>query len=104
MKKKLVALTLTAAMVAGVMTGCGNKAVQEDTTAAGTGGDTTEAGVQVNADAVQNLIDSTKDTVKLTVWASEEDQDFTQGVIKDFTAAYPDVKFDITLGAESEPW
>ncbi|MBR1508216.1 MAG: extracellular solute-binding protein [Eubacterium sp.] len=102
MKKKLVALTLTAAMVAGVMTGCGNKAVQEDTTAVGTDGDTTEAGVQVNADAVQNLIDSTKDTVKLTVWASEEDQDFTQGVIKDFTAAYPDVKFDITLGAESE--
>ena len=40
--------------------------------------------------------------VTLTVWASEEDQDLTTKLLDEFKAAYPDVTFDITLGAESE--
>ena len=104
MKKKFLALALATSMVAGVMTGCGNKEVANDS------GDVEvteaeaepEAAVEVNKDAVQTLIDNTKDKVQLTVWASEEDQDFTQGVLEDFKALYPDVEFDITLGAESE--
>lgn len=53
-------------------------------------------------DPVANLIAATTGTVTLKVWASEEDQDLTTKLLDEFKAAYPDVTFDITLGAESE--
>ncbi len=94
MKKKILAVTLATAMTLGTLAGCGNTAKKEDATTTGGSG--------VNADAVQNLIDATEGTVKLTVWASEEDQDLTQQLIDDFKAKYSDVSFDISLGTQSE--
>jgi arabinogalactan oligomer/maltooligosaccharide transport system substrate-binding protein len=105
MKKKIWSILLASAMAAGCLTGCGS--TTESTVA--TNSDSNEAAssevteiAAASEDAIQNLIDATTDTVSLTVWASEEDQEFTQGLIDSFEALYPDVTFDIQLGAESE--
>ncbi len=91
--KKALAISLAAALMLGSLAGCGDDA---DDTAT----DSTDSAV--NEDAIENLIAATEGTVELTVWASEEDQDFTQGLIDSFEELYPDVDFDITLGACSE--
>jgi arabinogalactan oligomer/maltooligosaccharide transport system substrate-binding protein len=100
MKKKVLATMLTMAIAAGSLTGCGDKVAttEAENPEAGTSVGTEEAG----ANPVDNLIAATDGTVSLRVWASEEDQDFTQGLIDEFEALYPDVAFDIQLGAESE--
>ncbi len=119
MKKKVLAALLTTAMVATTLVGCGSKetteapATEETTEEAATedaAEETTEeaatedaaADETAAADAVANLIAATTDTVSLTVWASEEDQDLTTTLIDNFKAAYPEVTFEITLGSESE--
>jgi arabinogalactan oligomer/maltooligosaccharide transport system substrate-binding protein len=110
MRKKIMSVLLASAMAAMCLTGCGDSSsdsTPEDTsadTSASDSGDEGETVVveQASDDAVQNLINATTDTVSLRVWASEEDQEFTQGLIDEFTALYPDVTFDIQLGAESE--
>jgi arabinogalactan oligomer/maltooligosaccharide transport system substrate-binding protein len=117
MKKRFLSVLLASAMVASCLTGCGGGSDSSggDTSSSGgdtaassdndtdetSGGDTANVS-QASDDAVQNLIDATTDTVSLRVWASEEDQEFTQGLIDSFEAQYPDVTFDIQLGAESE--
>ncbi len=118
MKKKVLATLLATAMVAGSLAGCGSSsdsssdttatedtAAAEETTEEAAPAEETEASTEESADAadpVANLIAATTDTVTLTVWASEEDQDITTQLLEEFKAAYPDVTFDITLGAESE--
>lgn len=42
------------------------------------------------------------DTVKLTLWGAEADQDYLAERIEAFKAAYPDQTFEIQLGVESE--
>ena len=82
MRKKVLSLTLVAAMMAGCLAGCGNAdSKDEGTTAAA--GDSTQAAA-ASDDAIQNLIDATTGTVDLSVWASEEDQDLTTQVIEEF--------------------
>lgn len=116
MKKKMLAALLAAAMAAVSLAGCGNanettaesKPADQpvttentaETTPAETPAETT--GESTASDAVANLIAATTDTVTLKVWASEEDQTLTQTLLDSFKAQYPDVTFDITLGAESE--
>ena len=112
MKKKLLASLLTVSMVAAMLTGCGGSKTEEapaaTTETATETTETKEAQTETKtetadaADPVANLIAATTDTVALTVWASEEDQDLTTKLLDEFKAAYPDVTFDITLGAESE--
>ena len=89
--RKFVALAAVASMLIGSLAGCSGNT---DETSAGGGA--------VGDDAIQNLIAATEGTVSLTVWASEEDQAYTQGLIDEFIALYPDVTFDIQLGSESE--
>jgi arabinogalactan oligomer/maltooligosaccharide transport system substrate-binding protein len=100
MRKKVLATMLTLAVAAGSLVGCGDNAAtsEVETPEAGTDIGTEEASVN----PVDNLISATEGTVSLRVWASEEDQDFTQGLIDEFEALYPDITFDIQLGAESE--
>lgn len=100
MRKKVLSLTLVAAMMAGCLAGCGNSDSQDEGTTAAAGDSTTQAAA--SDDAIQNLINATTGTVDLTVWASEEDQDLTTKLIDNFKGQYPDVDFNITLGAESE--
>ena len=97
MKKKFLALAMATTLVAGCLTGCGKDEKKNDSSSSSS---STSSGV--NQEAIDNLISATEGTVSLTVWASEEDQDFTQGLIDDFVKQYPDVKFDIKLGACSE--
>ena len=113
MKKKLLSVLLSTAMVASLLVGCGGTTeeatpAEEATTEEAPAEDAAEeapaedAAAADAADPVANLIAATTDTVTLTVWASEEDQDLTTKLLDEFKAAYPDVTFDITLGAESE--
>lgn len=109
MRKKSLALILACALAASCLAGCGSD--DDSTSASGTAtssssnsGSTDEGGQSTgtNEDAVQNLIDATSGTVKLTVWASEEDQELTTELLEDFKSTYSQVSFDISLGAQSE--
>lgn len=81
MKKKLVSVLLSAAMVATLAAGCGSDK-KEDTGA---------------------VADGEKQTVALRLWGAEEDQSLLQSLIDSFEEEYADVA-DITveLGVESE--
>lgn len=121
MKKKVLATLLATAMTVGCLTGCGGGAAEspaaeapaaeapaaEEPAAEAPAADDAPAveapaTAEEGTDPVANLIAATTGTVTLKVWASEEDQDLTTKLLDDFKAAYPDVTFDITLGAESE--
>lgn len=121
MKKKVLATLLATAMTVGCLTGCGGGAAEspaaeapaaeapaaEEPAAEAPAADEAPAveapaTAEEGTDPVANLIAATTGTVTLKVWASEEDQDLTNKLLDDFKAAYSDVTFDITLGAESE--
>lgn len=122
MKKKVLATLLAAAMTAGALAGCGNSAAETpaqqapaaetpaaETPAAETPAAETPAADEAPAaeapaasDAISTLIANTTGPVTMTVWVSEEDQDYTTKLLDDFKALYSDVTFEITLGAESE--
>ena len=95
MRKKVLSLTLVAAMMAGCLAGCGNAESKDEGTTAAAGDSTTQAAA--SEDAIQNLIAATTGTVDLSVWASEEDQDLTTQVIEEFKKKYSDVDFNITV-------
>ena len=75
--KKLLAMILTLTMVF-AMAGCGNKETSAPADSGAKDSSAAEDGASAE-DPVANLIKATEGTVKLTVWASEEDQEFTQG-------------------------
>lgn len=79
MRKKLISMLLCATMVITMFAGCGS-----------------------SSDNKKADKDASNETVKLTLWGAEGDQDFLKGVVKNFEAAYPDQKFDIQIGVESE--
>lgn len=105
-KRQIISLALAGAMSLGLLAGCGS--ADDTTTASGTTETQKEnvasedAAASTNEDAVATLIANTAGTVDLTVWASEEDQEFTTGLLNSFKEKYKDVDFNITLGAESE--
>lgn len=83
MKKKLVSVLLSAAMVSVLLAGCGGGSDSSD---GSTSADSTE-----------------KQDVKLTMWGAEEDQALLQSLIDSFKEEYADAaNFDISLGVESE--
>lgn len=118
MKKKVLATLLATALAASCLAGCGGSGDAAQTPAADapaaeapsadapaaeapSAEEAAPAG-DAAADPIANLIAATTGTVTLKVWASEENQDLTTKLLDEFKAAYPDVTFDITLGAESE--
>ena len=110
MKKKILASILSAGMLVSLMAGCGSNAAETGNEAQSGGteksSDSKKQSTKVdNADdAIQGLIDSTDGTVELTLWCSETEtyQTTMKEIVDEFEAAYPDVDFDITIGAESE--
>lgn len=115
MKKKVLSALLCASMVATMVAGCGGSddaaadsntdgaaapAATEEAAADDTAADSTDA----SADAVANLIAATDGTVTLELWCSETDayQTTMAELVDGFKATYPDVDFDITIGAVSE--
>lgn len=92
MKKKLLSLILVAAMGISMLVGCGGPAAEQK-----------PAGY--DQEAIDNLINASKDkTIKLQVWCSETEayQKVMGEVIESFKAQYPEIKFEIVLGAQSE--
>lgn len=107
MKKKVLSVLLCASMAATVLAGCGSTAEETTTDSTTTAEVATEAGTETadaSADAVANLIAATEGTVSLELWCSETEayQTVIAKLVEDFKAAYPDVDFDITIGAVSE--
>lgn len=107
MKKKVLASLLVASMMATMVAGCGSKEeAPADNNA--TTGDTQAAATDDNSDssedAIANLIAATDGTVSLDLWCSETDayQTAMADLVEQFKAQYPDVDFDITIGAVSE--
>ena len=82
MKKKVVSVLLSAAMVTAMLAGCGGGSDEAQGDAAASG---------------------EKQTVALRMWGAEEDQDFLKGMVESFVENYADVA-DITVevGVESE--
>ena len=79
--KKLFALLLAAAMVLG-LAACGNT---------------------TDAPAGDDNKGEEKTVVTLKVWASQEDQEMTKGMIDEFIAANPDKEWNISLAVVGEP-
>lgn len=108
MKKKVLSVLLCASMVATMVVGCGG----EETPAENSGEAATPATEAASADAaeepaadpVANLIAATDGTVSLELWCSETSayQEVMAELVEGFKATYPDVDFDITIGAVSE--
>jgi len=116
MKKKVVASMLAIAMVATLLAGCGStdeaatvteadvqEAVEEVTEAVEEVAEAAEVAV-ASDDAISNLIAATEGTVTLQLWCSELEayQTTMAELVKEFEAQYPDVTFDIQIGAVSE--
>ena len=109
MKKKLVAVLMTAAMAA-TLAACGTEPETENTPAdpnvtVAPDGETTDVVVgQGSEDAIANLIAATEGTVDLTLWCSETEayQNVMAQLVDEFKAEYSDVDFNITIGSQSE--
>jgi len=115
MKKKVVASVLAVSMIATLLAGCGAEEVQQAAQAAQEVAEEVEANadevsevaaeVEVAAEgAVDNLIAATTGTVTLQIWCSELEayQTTMAEIVEEFKAQYPDVDFDIQIGAVSE--
>lgn len=112
MKKKVLSVLLAASMVASLAACGGSEAATDeaasssDNTAAATEATTDDAAADdtAAADPVANLIAATEGTVSLELWCSETDayQKVMAELVDGFKAQYPDVDFDITIGAVSE--
>ncbi len=90
MRKKLLSMLLCATMAL-TMAGCGSN--PDDGSA---GSDKNGSSENVSGGGASD------ETVELTLWGAEGDQDFLKDVVAKFEAAHPDQKFDIQIGVESE--
>jgi arabinogalactan oligomer/maltooligosaccharide transport system substrate-binding protein len=109
MKKRLIATLIVSSMTVGMVVGCGSEKVETTSTNEVQSQSASESTsgleqTEVETDAVSNLIAATDGTVELTLWCSEttEYQTVMNEIVEDFENAYPDVNFNITIGAESE--
>ncbi|MBQ2099515.1 MAG: hypothetical protein II477_00425 [Lachnospiraceae bacterium] len=105
MRKKALALLMTCVLSMTALVGCGGNAGGSNETNASVSsgsGEIQKLDEKAAAGAIDNLVANTKDTVQLTIWASEMDQEFTQTLLDQFKAKYPSVKFDFQLGIQSE--
>lgn len=80
--KKVLALGLVGAMAVS-MAACGKTSSSTDNGGSGNAGTSNE-------------------TVSLRVWGGEEDQNLLKDLVEKFKTTYPDQKFDIEIGVESE--
>ena len=105
MKKRLLSVLLAAAMVVS-MAACGGSDEPANNGATNTEVVNTEAvNTEVTAvDPIANLVANTTGTVTLDLWCSELEayQTVMAEVVEGFKATYPDVTFDIKIGAVSE--
>ena len=110
MRINVIATLLMTCMAASLFAGCGDSGETVSNQNAGEGSAeeqpeqaTENAGV-TSEDAIANLIAATDGPVELTLWCAEttEYQTVMAELVEEFKAAYPEVEFNITIGAESE--
>lgn len=114
--KKFVALLLTGTMALSLVA-CGNSDTATESAPAESQTETTEASTEaatdittggseevLSTDPIANLVAATDGTVTLQLWCSEmtEYQETMASLVENFKAQYPDVTFDISIGAVSE--
>ena len=118
MKRKLAAACISMCMVSSLLAGCGSseQTVQNQSEQTQNSEKTQEevkieetTQVSENSDnnsndAIANLIAATDAPVDLTLWCAEteEYQTVMAQLVDEFKNTYPDVQFNITIGAESE--
>ncbi|MBO5069667.1 MAG: sugar ABC transporter substrate-binding protein, partial [Roseburia sp.] len=110
MKKKLLSALLCVSMAATLVAGCGSNETQEDNSGnneskvVDTQKETDSASGDAAADPIANLIAATEGTVEIDLWCSELPayQEAMATLVEEFKAQYPDVDFNITIGACSE--
>ncbi len=91
MMKKLIALLLAAMMVLS-LAACGNDTTTESQDP---GSETSET--------AENTPSGSTETISLTLWGAEEDQDLLAQLVEEFEAEYADyATFDIQIGVQSE--
>lgn len=91
--KKILALTVSILMAAGVLAGCGGAAKDSSTATPAT---TTAAGAEVTTAAVD------KGPFDLKLWGSQEDQEMLKGMVESFKTANPGVTYNVTYGVAGE--
>lgn len=97
MRKKLLSMLLCATMVATMTTGCGDSSGNNNDDTSGSKGSSESSGGDAS-----NSGGGSDETVKLTLWGAEEDQDYLKEVVAKFESTYSDQKFEIQIGVESE--
>lgn len=97
MRKKLLSMLLCATMVATMTTGCGDSSGNNNDDTSGSKGSSESSGGNSS-----NAGGGSDETVKLTLWGAEEDQDYLKEVVAKFESTYSDQKFEIQIGVESE--
>ena len=109
MRKRALALLMSCVLAMTTLAACGGNAGNGTQSGANASTESSSGSGEIQklddataASAIDNLIANTKDTVQLTVWASEMDQEFTQKLLDQFKAKYSSVKFDFQLGIQSE--
>ena len=69
--------------------------------ACGDGGNSGQTG-QDAPDGPEDQVFAVGDTIALTVWGSEEEQELLAALVEEFQNAYSEYTFDIQTGVESE--
>ena len=106
MKKKLLSVLLATSMVVSLAACGGSKdaGTSADDSSVAPATEAADADAATSEDAIANLIAATDGTVDIQLWCSELES--YQTVMKELTAKfqeqYPDVDFNITIGAVSE--
>jgi len=112
MKKKILALTMTAAMAATMLAGCGgnNNSSSASTSSAASTSTASESSAASTSTASESSAASTSTAsveatdVELTVWTPQEDQDegWLDKVLENFQAEHPEWNITFTTGVCSE--
>ncbi len=92
MKKKTIAVLLTAAMAAGVLAGCGSSS--DSSSSADSAAASTESGAEETAEAASSTASGDSVTLRFAWWGGDERNEATQAVIDQFEAAHPGVTIE----------
>lgn len=111
MKRRVIATIFATLMMTSTVTGCGSQTVeptqkQEESKEVNStvNKEINEEKNEEKADPISGLISATEGTVDLTLWCGEtpEYQNVMKELVEEFKTTYPEVDFNITIGAESE--
>ena len=103
MKKKIISMLLCATMgtLVAFVTGCGSDPASPSNSSQSNGENTEGTDDKTGGDDTAGSAAS-GETIKLTLWGAEEDQNLLKELVGKFEDTYSNYKFDIAIGVESE--